>query len=299
MPNADKIQWPQGEPQFNTHWRAVTEGLAGSGIVNTGDLEVTATANALEIQVAAGTMWYTGATYSLGSATTLTLTTGDATYDRWDTIYFDTATASAGVHSGTAQANPTPPDVTGDELLLATVYVPSSATDVADSNILNWRTHSNDADNTYLKDSGGKFNSDTVEGALQEVGSPDSDEFSTSEAGSVQGADAGNVYTTNVPNGETLNILQAGFILSDGQAAPSGLDLVIAVLDGTGGATKQTTVITGDGTIQNDVTGNPVASYSNSSGSAQSVAIMVDNGYFNTGTGSSKDVFTTARGEVV
>lgn len=169
MPSSDKIQWPQGQPQFETHWRAISEGLAGNGIVGNGDLDVTATATDLEIQVSTGTVFYNGATSTLSSADTHTLSSGDSTYDRWDTVYYDTATDTSGVREGTAGSSPEPPDISGDEILLATIYVASSATNVTDSEILNWRTSSNDADNTYLKDNSSEFSSDTVESAFGEV----------------------------------------------------------------------------------------------------------------------------------
>lgn len=169
MPEADKIQWPQGEPQFENHWRAITEALAGNGVVGNGDFEVTATVNDMEIEVSTGTAFYTGSTYSLTATESHTLSSADSTNDRWDTVYFDTSTATSGVRDGIAEVNPEPPDIQGDEILLATVYVPATATDIPDAQILNWRTHSNDADTTYLKDSANDYNGETVEEAFTQV----------------------------------------------------------------------------------------------------------------------------------
>lgn len=537
MPNTDKIQWPQGQPQFELHWRAITEALGGNGVVSTGDFEVTATANDLEIQVAPGTAFYAGTSHTLGSASSFTLTSGDSSDDRWDTIYFDTSTDTAGVREGTPGTNPEPPDIQGDEILLATVYVAATATNVSDSEILNWRTHSNDADNTYLKDSGSEFSSDTVENAFQEVireqgdpltgdidlssftgsapfnlgtnpgafgtiidavvdsnstqgtthsydfdidgttflrvtaesdgagglqnavvslpqgtslpagdidtgdlasgsvtsakisdgtiqevdidstidletwrsrdgtisgpidagtnpgvfgaildatvdsnptagteesysfsidgtdvltvygeadgsggvqnirvqfdspawlqtvssepsdaaqgntvydtsidspiygnGStyqrplsrPNVEEFSADESGSVASGNSGIIWATSVPDGGTIEILQGYLLLSDGQPAPSGLDLSLISLDNTGGAARQSIILSGDGSaIYDDETGSPLASYNNTSGSAQTVAIVIDNGNFNSGTGASQDVIGGGRGEII
>lgn len=179
MPSAPKFEWPQGEPQFEVMWRSVTEALSGNGIKNTGDFNVTSTATAMEISVAAGTMYYLGSSYSLGSAQTFTLSAADGTYDRWDTVYYNTdhtnsgASATAGVHTGTAAANPEPPDVSGDEMLLAVVYVPTGASDVADTNILNWRPQSESATLTASEisydDSTGVYSVSTIDGALDEL----------------------------------------------------------------------------------------------------------------------------------
>lgn len=173
MPTADKIQWPQGEPLFEVNWRAMSESLAGNGIVNTGDFQVTATANAMEIQVAAGTAYYVDTEYSLGAAQTFTISAADGTYDRWDTIYFNTnansaSSPTAGVRTGTAESNPEPPDIQGDEILLAVVYVPANATDIPDSNILNWRGKvGTEAEEIHFDDPSSFYNSNNVEGALQ------------------------------------------------------------------------------------------------------------------------------------
>jgi len=166
MPNAAQIEWPQGNPLFQVQWRAVAESLAGNGIQEPSHLAVTATANALEIQVDTGTAFYIGQEYTLGSASTFTLSSGDSD-DRWDTVYFDTATSSAGVREGTAGTSPEPPDVQGDELLLAVIYVPAGATDVPDADILNWRAQfSNEAEEINYDDSSGIYGINTVDAAL-------------------------------------------------------------------------------------------------------------------------------------
>ncbi len=170
MPTAAKIQWPQGQPLFEVQWRAVAESLAGNGVRSATDLEVTATANDLEIQVASGTAYYLASESTLGSASTFTLSAGDGSSDRWDTVYYDTGTDSAGVREGTPAASPEPPDVQGDELLLAVVYVPANATDVPDSDVLNWRAQfSNEAEEIHYDDSTGTYSVSSVDAALDEL----------------------------------------------------------------------------------------------------------------------------------
>jgi len=170
MPSAPKFQAPQGTPLHSVQFRAISESLAGNGVLNATDLEVTATATDLEIEVAAGTYFYVATEHTLSNAETHTLSAGDGTYDRWDTVYFDTATQSSGVRDGTAEQNPSPPDIQGDEALLAIISVPSEATDVADSDILNWRAQfSNEAEETHYDDSTGEYGVNQVDAALNEL----------------------------------------------------------------------------------------------------------------------------------
>jgi len=99
------------------------------------------------------------------------------------------------------------------------------------------------------------------------------------------------LFIGNVADGETVHIDQATFVMSDGTAIPSGCDAIIATLDNAGGGTSRVTVLSGDGaTIYDDQTGNPLASWTNNTGAAITVAIGVDNGMWNAGTGADQDV---------
>lgn len=169
MPTAAKIQWPQGQPLLETMWRGISEGLAGNGVVQPGDLEVTATSNDLELNIAAGTVFYQATEYDHGGTVT-SLSAGDGTYDRWDTIYFDTGTGEAAVREGTPEADPEAPDLQADEVLLAVVYVPQNATDVPDADVLNWRTtFSNEAEEVHFDDDTGDYGVNNVEAALDTI----------------------------------------------------------------------------------------------------------------------------------
>lgn len=482
MPTAAKLQWPQGQPLFEVQWRAVAESLAGNGVRSASDLEVTATATDLEIEVASGTAYYLASESTLGSAETHTLSGGDGTYDRWDTVYIDTGTDSSGVREGTPAADPEPPDVQGDELLLAVIYVPSRATDVPDSDVLNWRAQfSNEAEEVHYDDSTGTYSVSSVNAALDELqeaaqitqyplapgtdlsvngypflnsdianssitvdagsgltttnasiglgGSatlavdasvvdlefvrgndnaiggtlatlgtnpggfgalvdatvdgnsgagtvhsydlaldattllalevesdgaggiqnprvplsvplgllaqsatpayagqgagyydtngetpkyadsggayqrpesrPALEQFDKDETGTVNAGNVGIVWFTNLPVDDTIEVYQAGLLLDTLEPAPSDLDLVIYTGDNAGNATKQADVIVGDGTVQDDVTGSPITSYQNTTSSAETVAVGVDNGNFNAGTGAAQDVAATFIGEIV
>lgn len=276
---APTFEWPQGQPLFETNWQAVSQSLRGNGVLSKNALEVTATANAMEIQVDIGEAFFERQTYRLTDPERHTLSEGDADHDRWDSIYFDTSTGASAVREGTPAANPEPPSLNGDELLLAVVYVPATASDLSDANILNWRPPAQPDNNTA---------------------DIDRKEFSPSATGIVEGAAAGNVFSTGLSDGETLRVEQATFIMGDGTPALTNLDLVIGVLDGEGGENKVGTVLQGDGeTIYRNEIGNPLGAYTNTSGSEQTVALLVDNGLFNDGTGGEQDIIANARIKVV
>lgn len=302
MTTADKLDIGQGNPLFTTQFRALSEGIAGTGVLAAGDLAVSADPDtALGLLVAPGTLRYDGADHALDAEASLTLAAGDATHDRWDTVVFDTAAGGPAVVGGTAEQYPTPPDIGAGQALLAVVYVPSGATSVPDANVLNWRTHHQEASAVRVADAPGNFTSDNVEGALAEAaasgGGGGGGGFSAEDSGQVATGDAAVVYTTGLADGDTLSIETAALALADGSAAPTGLDLVLATLDNAGDGTVQATVLSGDGaTVYDRVTGSPQASYTNSSGGTQTVAVVVDNGHFSGGSGWLQTAFAAASG---
>jgi len=172
MPEADQLEWPQGEPLFETNWRAVSEGLIGNGVQDPGDFEVTGTSNNRETQIAAGTAFYQASETSLGSSTTKTHSTGDGSDDRWDILVWDTATSSVVLREGTADPTPEPPDIQGDEILLALVYVPQNfdAPFSDTDHIFNWRGfYSNEAEHVHFDDATGDYGVSNVEAALDAI----------------------------------------------------------------------------------------------------------------------------------
>jgi len=170
MPTAPQFEWPQGEPLFETQWRAVTESLAGNGVLDNGDLALTPGTANREVAYAAGDVYYVATTYN-ETAGSVTVSAGDGTNDRWDTIAYDTATPGVEVKEGTPAANPEPPDVDGGEILLGVVYVPQNFDDVlASSQILNWRGRvSNEAGEVLYQDSTGVYGVNNVDAALDEL----------------------------------------------------------------------------------------------------------------------------------
>ena len=170
MPTAPQFEWPQGEPLFETQWRAVTESLAGNGVLDSGDLALTPGTANREIDFAAGTVYYVATQYN-ETAGSVTVSAGDANEDRWDTIAYDTATPGVEVKEGTPAANPEPPDVDGGEILLGVVYVPQNFDDVlTSSQILNWRGRvSNEAQEVLYTDGTGVYGVNNVDAALDEL----------------------------------------------------------------------------------------------------------------------------------
>lgn len=118
--------------------------------------------------------------------------------------------------------------------------------------------------------------------------------YEKAQSGVVSAGDVSSFLITSLANGETLDIDLATFILSDGQAVPSNIDLVIAILDNTGSGTSQVTILNGNGSsVYDKQTGSPLATYTNDSGSSQTVMIGVDNGHWNTGSGGNHDTFVS------
>lgn len=116
-----------------------------------------------------------------------------------------------------------------------------------------------------------------------------------SQSGVVSGGDFSNLYTFELADGETIRITRASFVQSDLSAVPSGVDLAL-----TDGSSVKTVVLSGDGaTLYPEETGEPLDSYSNTTGAPQTLAFGVDNGQFNAGAGEQVDVQASLISRVV
>lgn len=169
MTTADRFDADYGDPVFHTTFQAFAEALDGNGILDAGDLAVTAGSNANALDVAATTrgLWYNGALHTYGGGTNvITLSSNSAGSDRWDLIYFDTSTDTPKAREGTAATKPDLPELQSDEFPLAAVYVADGESDVTDSEIQNYRLHGSEAAETFVDDSPGVYGGDTVESAL-------------------------------------------------------------------------------------------------------------------------------------
>ena len=172
MTTADEFEAAYGSPVFQTTFQALAEGLDGNGILDAGDLAVTAGSSSNTLDVAATTrgLWYDGGLYTYAGATdALTLSSNTSGSPRWDLVYFDTGTSSPAVREGTPATKPDLPKLQAGEFALAAVYLPDGTTDVTDSEISDYRVHGQAAEETWFEDSPGEFSSSTVEGAFTEV----------------------------------------------------------------------------------------------------------------------------------
>jgi hypothetical protein len=118
------------------------------------------------------------------------------------------------------------------------------------------------------------------------------------ESGSVAAGTAGQIVALPVPDGQTLAVSEATLGVKNSNdlpgSPPTGLDLSIFINDG-GTAVQGEKILQGDGTTTSaSGSGSPLASYANTTGGTQMVAIIVDNGGVdsNSGTGSQQDTTT-------
>lgn len=116
--------------------------------------------------------------------------------------------------------------------------------------------------------------------------------FEGTETGAVADTDQGVLTIDELADGETVEIYKAALTTDTIEAIPSGVDLELVTFDNAGSFTSEATLISGDGsTIHDRITGNPLASFTNTSGSAVSIGVIVDNG-----SGSSQDVVAKIEG---
>jgi hypothetical protein len=116
----------------------------------------------------------------------------------------------------------------------------------------------------------------------------DYDWHSKQEGGTVDDGTLVPVGTFGLDDGEELYVTQA-MLMRDGISQPcvNNVDLII-----TDGSSNLQTILNGDGsTVYDDETGDPVASYTNTSGGHETVAIALDNGHINQGYGQAVSAY--------
>jgi hypothetical protein len=116
----------------------------------------------------------------------------------------------------------------------------------------------------------------------------DSERYQKQEGGTVDEGSIVPLFTYGLADGETVYVDQA-MLTKDGFTTPcvSGVDLVL-VPDGS----ANTTILSGDGTtLYDDESGNPLVSYTNTTGSHQTIMIGIDNGAYNNGYGNAVSAF--------
>jgi hypothetical protein len=130
------------------------------------------------------------------------------------------------------------------------------------------------------------------------------DTYQNYAGGTVATGQVVNLQTFGLEDGEQVVITQAS-LTEDGftSPCPDGIDLVVyseTDYDNPGSATPAA-VLSGDGaTLYDDETGSPeLTTVENTSGSYQTYAIGLDNGYFGNGVGTDQQAFGSFIGRVV
>jgi len=134
----------------------------------------------------------------------------------------------------------------------------------------------------------------SITGGSGQGGVMPSNIFAGREGGTIADGDDGILEVSSLPDGQTVAVYAATLVTAGVQAVPSGVNMSLVTFDNAGGKTVQSSLITGDGSTVFDLkTGMPLGSYTNTSGSPQSVGVVVPNG-----SGSSVDVLASIEGEV-
>lgn len=101
------------------------------------------------------------------------------------------------------------------------------------------------------------------------------------------------IYVTELADGESLSVSTATILDADGTPTAGGVSIRFY---GLGSGTNEGAILTSDGTalVEESVS----ASYSNTSGGTEDIAVVVDNGVYSSGTGSTENVVTSFRARI-
>lgn len=92
----------------------------------------------MQLSVGAGVVWYDETPYVVSSATP-TVSTAHASNSRIDYVAYDTGSTAVDIIAGTAAANPDPPTLDADHVLLAEINVPATTTTITTGHIVDKR----------------------------------------------------------------------------------------------------------------------------------------------------------------
>jgi hypothetical protein len=117
--------------------------------------------------------------------------------------------------------------------------------------------------------------------------------FSGAETGTVAAGDQGVLIADRLADTESVEVFKVVLTTTTVQAVPSNVDLELVTFDNAGAFNSIATLATGDGsTIHDRITGNPITTYTNTTGASQSIGVIVDNG-----SGSPVDVVAKIEGK--
>jgi len=98
------------------------------------------------------------------------------------------------------------------------------------------------------------------------------------ESGTISNGSIRPVAVSKIEDGAEISISSATFTSGIGGPVPSSFDMKIVTMSNTGTITDQVTVLSGDGNSTYDsMPGAPLASWTNSTGAAVTVGVVVDN----------------------
>lgn len=142
IPNNDVVFNANQSIWMSTDVAALVAGLKGEGVVSGCGVSAQGSPD-MTLAVAAGMVTFVGSAVSV-SAGNVTITTANSTNPRIDLVSVNSSGTKA-VTAGTASANPAPPAIPSNSILLAMVYVPAADTAIAGNQITDKRVILNSA----------------------------------------------------------------------------------------------------------------------------------------------------------
>jgi len=122
-------------PFEHVDYNAIIDGTKGNGVLSGLDVTERAAGQNMSVDVASGVALINKLSYTEASTVNVVISAADATYPRKDIIIYDVATTNPAVVTGTPAAEPIPPDITSDDILLAIVNVAANETTIANTDI--------------------------------------------------------------------------------------------------------------------------------------------------------------------
>lgn len=118
--------------------------------------------------------------------------------------------------------------------------------------------------------------------------------FKGEESGNIATSSTRTVAISNIKADQTLSIQNATFTTGISGPVPTSFDMKIVTMDNTGVKTDRATVLSGDGnSVYDNMPGGPLASWTNTTGSDTTIAVIVDNQ-----SGSSQSFMSSVEGVI-
>jgi len=116
--------------------------------------------------------------------------------------------------------------------------------------------------------------------------------FKHYDSGLITDGDGFPLFINKLRDGETISLTEATLVEEPNLPVPAGVDLVLADLTNN---QLIKTILQGDGSSTfNHITGDPIDEYTNQTGNEIQVAVVADNGNYNSGSGGSIALISSA-----